>query len=62
MMYVLVVKIKNNRIKKLTHAILTVLLSICFICMFRHCYLPSSMLGSVIVSLVKIRIRYLFQA
>ena len=35
--------------------ILAVLLSICFTCMFKHCYLPSSMLDSVIVPLVKNR-------
>ena len=29
------------------------LLSICFTCMFKHCYLPISMLDSVIVPLVK---------
>ena len=33
--------------------ILAVLLSICFTCMFKHCYLPSNMLDSFIVPLVK---------
>ena len=33
--------------------ILSVLLSICFTCMFKHCYLPIGMLNSVIVPLVK---------
>ena len=40
---------------KFADPILAVLLSICFTCMFKHCYLPSIMLDSVIVSLVKNR-------
>ena len=40
---------------KFADPILAVLLSICFTCMFKHCYLPSSMLDSVIVPLVKNR-------
>ena len=40
---------------KFSDPILAVLLSICFTCMFKHCYLPSSMLDSVIVPLVKNR-------
>ena len=39
---------------KFADPILAVLLSNCFTCMFKHCYLPSSMLDSVIVPLVKI--------
>ena len=39
---------------KFADPILAILLSICFTCMFKHCYLPSSMLDSVIVPLVKI--------
>ena len=38
---------------KLANHILSVLLSICFICMFKHCYIPIGMLNSVIVLLVK---------
>ena len=38
---------------KYANHILPVLLSICFKCMFKHCYLPISMLDSVIVPLVK---------
>ena len=37
---------------KFADPILAVLLSICFTCMFKHCYFPSSMLDSVIVPLV----------
>ena len=40
---------------KYANHILPVLLSICFTCMFKHCYLPISMLDSVIVPLVKNR-------
>ena len=40
---------------KFADPILAVLLSICFTCMFKHCYIPSSMLDSVIVPLVKNR-------
>ena len=40
---------------KFADPLLAVLLSICFTCMFKHCYLPSSMLDSVIVPLVKNR-------
>ena len=40
---------------KFADPILAVLLSICFTCMFKHCYLPSSMLDSVIVPLVNNR-------
>ena len=38
---------------KYANHILPVLLSICFTCMFKHCYLPSNILDSVIVPLVK---------
>ena len=38
---------------KYANYILSVLLSICFTCMFKHCYLPIGMLNSVIVPLVK---------
>ena len=38
---------------KYANHILLVLLSICFICMFKHCYLPISMLDSVRVPLEK---------
>ena len=40
---------------KYANHILPVLLSICFTCMFKHCYLPISMLDSVIAPLVKNR-------
>ena len=40
---------------KYANHILPVLLSICFTCMFKHCYLLISMLDSVIVPLVKNR-------
>ena len=38
---------------KFTDSILVLLLSICFTCMFKPCYLPVSMLDSVVVPLVK---------
>ena len=38
---------------KFADPILALLLSICFTCMFKHSYLPVSMLDSVVVSLVK---------
>ena len=38
---------------KYANHILPVLLSICFACMFKHCYLPISMLDSVIVPLLR---------
>ena len=37
---------------KYANHILSVLLSICFTCMFKYCYLPIGMLNSVIVPLV----------
>ena len=40
---------------KYANPIRPVLLSICFTCMFKHCYLPIIMLDSVIVPLVKNR-------
>ena len=40
---------------KYANHILPVLLSICFTCMFKHCYLPISMIDSDIVPLVKNR-------
>ena len=40
---------------KFADPILALLLSICFTCMFKYCYLPSNMLDSVIVPLVKNR-------
>ena len=40
---------------KFADPMLAVLLSICITCMFKHCYIPSSMLDSVIVPLVKNR-------
>ena len=41
--------------KSLKHAdqVLCLLLSICYTCMFKHCYMPQSMINSVIVPLVK---------
>ena len=38
---------------KFTDSILSLLLSICFTCMFTHSYLQISMLGSVVVPLMK---------
>ena len=38
---------------KYANPILSVLLSICFTCMFKHCYLSIGMLNSVIIPLVK---------
>ena len=38
---------------KYADVILSVLLSFCFTCMFKHSYLPSAMLDSVIIPLVK---------
>ena len=38
---------------KFAEPILALLLSICFTCMFKHSYLPVSMLDSVVVPLVK---------
>ena len=38
---------------KYANHILSILISICFTCMFKHCYLPIGMLNSVIVPLVK---------
>ena len=38
---------------KYANHILPVLLSICFACMFKHCYLPISILDSVIVPMAK---------
>ena len=41
--------------ESLKHAdpLLCLLLSICYTCMFKHCYMPQSMINSVIVPLVK---------
>ena len=41
--------------ESLKHAdpLLCLLLSICYTCMFKHCYMPQSMINSVIVTLVK---------
>ena len=38
---------------RFTDSILDLSLSICFTCMFKHCYLPVSMLDSAVVPLVK---------
>ena len=38
---------------KFANHFLLVVLIICFRCMFKHCYLPVSMLDSVIVPLVR---------
>ena len=45
----------TSEILKYANHILPVLLYVCFTCMFKHCYLPISMLDSVIVPLVKNR-------
>ncbi len=43
----------NAESLKYANILLSVLLSFCFSCMFKHSYIPSSMLDSVIVPLVK---------
>ena len=43
----------NGECLKYADAVLSVLLSFCFTCMFKHSYLPSAMLDSVIIPLVK---------
>ena len=43
----------NGECLKYADVILSVLLSFCFTCMFKHSYLPSAMLDSVIIPLVK---------
>ena len=43
----------NGECLKYANAILSVLLSFCFTCTFKHSYLPSAMLDSVIIPLVK---------
>ena len=57
--YLLVKKVvwmgETRESRKYANHILPVLLSICFTCMFKHCYLPISMLDSVIVPLLKKR-------
>ena len=43
----------NGECLKYADVILSVLLSFCFTCMFKHSYLPSALLDSVIIPLVK---------
>ena len=43
----------NGECLKYADVILSVLLSFCFTCMFKHRYLPSAMLNSVIIPLEK---------
>ena len=43
----------NGKCMKNVDVILSVLLSFCFTCMLKHSYLPSAMLDSVIIPLVK---------
>ena len=43
----------NGESLKHADSLLCLLLSICYTCMFKHCYMPQSMINSVIVPLVK---------
>ena len=43
----------NGESLKHANPLLCLLLSICYTCMFKHCYMPQSMINSVIVPLVK---------
>ena len=43
----------NSESLKHTDPLVCLLLSICFTCMFTHCYMPSSVIKSIIVPLVK---------
>ena len=43
----------NSESLKHTDPFVCLLLSICFICMFTHCCMPSSMIKSIIMPLVK---------
>ena len=45
-------RINSESLKHADHLV-CLLLSSCFICMFTHCYMPSSMVKSIIVPLVK---------
>ena len=45
-------RINSESLKHANHLV-CLLLSICFICMSTHCYMPSSMVKSIIVPLVK---------
>ena len=38
---------------KHAHPLLCLLLSICFTFMFKHCYMPQSMINSVIIPIIK---------
>ena len=39
--------------ESIKHALLCLLLSICFTSMFKHCYMPHSMINSVIILIIK---------
>ena len=43
----------NGESMKHTHPLLCLIISICFISMFKHCYMPQSMINSVIIPIIK---------
>ena len=43
----------NGESMKHAHPLLCLLLSICFTSMFKHCYMPQSMINSVIIHIIK---------
>ena len=43
----------NGESMKHAHPLLCLLVSICFTSMFKHCYMPQSMINSVIFSIIK---------
>ena len=49
----------NGETLKHAEPLLCLLLSICYTCMFKHCYMPQSMINLVIVPLVKDKSGYL---
>ena len=49
----------NSERLKYPDPLVCLLLPICFTCMFTHCYMPSSMIKSIIVPLLKNKCGYL---
>ena len=43
----------NGESMKHAHPLLCLLLSICFTSMFKHCYMPKSIINSVIIPVIK---------
>ena len=43
----------NGESKKHAHRLLCLLVSICFTSMFKHCYMPQSMINSVTIPIIK---------